>query len=119
MPGIDYRALRCGIGLAAVLDLLAFAPQKRRGDQVRGPCPIHAPTQQAKQSFSAHLRRNAYRCFYCGSAGNQLDLCAAVTRQPLYQAAIELCEKLNHPVPWLPGRETGRETGRTKSAPAT
>jgi DNA primase len=115
MMGIDYRALRGEIGLAAVLDLLAFAPLQRRGDQVRGTCPIHGPTRLGSRSFSAHLRRNAYRCFHCGSAGNQLDLWAAVTRQPLHQAAIELCVKLNHPVPWI----SHPQTGRTKSASTT
>jgi len=108
MARVDYRTLRRDVALQAVLELLGFIPQRRRGGQLRGPCPIHAPRGAAGRSFSANLPRNAYRCFHCGSMGNQLDLWAAATRQPLYQAAIDLCDKLNHPVPWLPSRDTGR-----------
>jgi DNA primase len=115
MAGIDFRTLRHEVGLDAVLKLLGFVPVQRRGSQVRGPCPLHGPKREGSRSFSAHLARNAYRCFHCGSSGNQLDLWAAATGQPLHQAAIELCAKLNRPVPWLPRRATGR----TKSAPAS
>jgi DNA primase len=115
MAGIDFQALRRQIGMAAVLKLLGFAPARRQGSQVRGPCPVHQSPRAQNASFSANLARNAYRCFHCGSSGNQLDLWAAATRQPLHQAAIELCAKLDHPIPWLPCRQTGR----TKSTPST
>ena len=115
MPGVDFRTLRSEVGMDAVLKLLGFVPLQRRGAQMRGTCPVHTPKRPGSRSFSAHLARNAYRCFHCGSSGNQLDLWAAATGQPLHQAAIDLCAKLNCPVPWLPRRQTGR----TKSAPAT
>jgi len=115
MAGIDYPALRCEIGMDTVLKQLGFVPALVQGSQVRGPCPIHGPRRPGSTSFSANLARNAYRCFHCRSAGNQLDLWAAATQQPLYQAAIELCAKLNHPVPLLPRRQIAP----TKSAPAT
>ena len=35
------------------------------------------------------------------AAGNALDLYAAATRQTIYQAALELCARLGHAVPWL------------------
>jgi hypothetical protein len=108
MAGIDFRALRREVGMAAVLELLGFAASQARGVQVRGPCPLHRPhspasraCRQAGRSFSAHLTKHAYQCFHCGSSGNQLDLWAAATRQPLHQAAIDLCEKLHRPVPRL------------------
>ena len=114
MAGIDFRLLRSQVGMGAVLELLGFVPRQRRGAQVRGPCPIHK-SSLGSHSFSAHLGNNTYRCFHCGSSGNPLDLWAAATGQPLYQAAIELCEKLLLPVPWL----DPRPSGRTKSAPAS
>jgi DNA primase len=106
MAGIDFRTLRREVALEAVLKLLGFVPLQRHGRQVRGPCPIHASKRDGSRSFSANIERNVYRCFHCGSSGNQLDLWAAATRQPLYQAAIELCEKFHRPVPWLPRRQT-------------
>jgi DNA primase len=115
MAGIDYRRLRSDVGMDTVLKLLRFVPAEGRGGQVRGPCPVHSPKGDGSRSFSANLARNAYRCFHCGSSGNQLDLWAAATGQPLYQAAIDLCEKLNRSVPWL----ASLETRRTKSAPAS
>jgi DNA primase len=102
MSGIDFRAVRSQVAMEAVLDLLGFVPSRRRGGQVRGPCPLHRPPRPASRSFSAHLTSNIYQCFHCGSAGNQLDLWAAATGQPLYQAANELCEKLHRPLPRLP-----------------
>ena len=101
MPGIDFHLLRAEIGMDAVLNLLGFVPSERRGAQVRGPCPVHRPGSPRSRSFSANTAKNAYRCFHCGLSGNQLDLWAAATRQPLYQAAIELCALLHHPIPRL------------------
>jgi DNA primase len=109
MAGIDFRALRNEVGIETVLKLLGFAPARRRGSQVRGPCPIHGAKHRESPSFSANLSRNAYRCFRCGSSGNQLDLWAAATAQPLHQAAMDLCEKLNHPVPLLQRSQYGRK----------
>jgi DNA primase len=106
MAGIDFGALRFEVGMATVLDLLGFVPWQRRGDQLRGPCPVHRSHSPKSRSFSVNLARNACRCFHCGLSGNQLDLWAVATRQPLYQAAIDLCEKLHRPVPRL-GRRPG------------
>jgi hypothetical protein len=119
MAGIDFRALRSQVGMAAVLDVLGFVPRHRRGDQVRGACPVHQPRRPGHspaggRSFAAHLANNVYCCFHCRSSGNQLDLWAAATRQPLFQAAIALCEKLHRPVPRLV-----RDAGQNKSAPAS
>lgn len=101
MAGIDFQSLRSEVDIAVVLHLLGFVPSHRHGPQVRGPCPVHGRHRQQSRSFSAHLGKNAYRCFHCGSSGNQLDLWAAVTRKPLYEATIDLCDKLHRPVPWL------------------
>ncbi len=108
MAGIDFQALRREIGMEAVLNALGFVPARVRGSQVRGPCPIHEAKRRGSTSFSANLARNAYRCFHCGAAGNQLDLWAAATRRPLHQAAIDLCEKLNNPLPLLKRSPDGR-----------
>ena len=41
MPGIDFREARSRLPLGEVLDLLGFEASARRGDQLRGPCPVH------------------------------------------------------------------------------
>jgi DNA primase len=83
VASIDFGMVRCQIGMEAVLSLLGFTCSQRRGDQVCGPCPLHEPRSAHSRSFSSHLERNVYHCFRCGSRGNQLDLWAAATRQPL------------------------------------
>lgn len=115
MAGIDFRAVRSEVGMDAVLRLLRFVPSRRRGEQLRGPCPVHGSHRRESRSFSVNLAKNAWRCFHCGLAGNQLDLWAAATGQPLHQAAIDLCEKLHRPIPRLPDHTESRTDRRTRT----
>src|SRR5438067_593050 len=101
MPGVDYRQLRAAISIAEILQLIRFVPAQASGPQLRGPCPVHGSSSKSSRIFSVNLKTNVYRCFKCGSAGNQLDLYAAVTKLSLYEAAIDLCEKLNRSPPWI------------------
>jgi DNA primase len=110
MPGLDYRAARAQLPLTDVLALLGFVPQRRLGQQLRGPCPLHRSRAATSRSFAAHLGKNAWHCFRCGAGGNALDLWAAVTRQPLHAAVLDLCQRLGRDVPWLPVRSPRGET---------
>jgi len=107
---IDYGALRQQVSMAEVLALVRFQPASRRGDQVRGKCPIHVSDRDRSRVFSANLRRNVYQCFSprCASKGNQLDLYVAWTGLSLYDAAIDLCAKLGIDVPYLAQRRGTR-----------
>jgi len=102
MPALDFAAVRARIPLADVLDLLDFVPCESSGDQVRGPCPVHHATSAKSRSFSANLKRNIYKCFKCGSFGNQLDLDASATGLSLFEAALALCQQLDREIPWMP-----------------
>jgi DNA primase len=101
MPGIHFDAVRAMIPLADVLKLVGFIPCETSGDQVRGPSPVHHSSAPTSRSFSANLKRHFYRCFKCGSSGNQLDLYAAMTGQSLFDASIALCEQLHREIPWM------------------
>jgi hypothetical protein len=102
MPGIDFRQVRANVCMAEVLELLGFVILERSGDQVRGECPLHEASQAGKhRSFSAHLSRGIFRCFKCGASGNPLDLWAKATKQSTYEAALDLCARLNKETPWL------------------
>src|SRR6516164_7117486 len=101
MPGIDYRAAREGIRLAEVLELIAYQPRWRRDHAWRGACPLHGSRSSRSRVFAVHLGKNVYHCFRCGAGGNALDLWAALTRQPLHAAVLDLCQRLGRPVPWL------------------
>jgi DNA primase len=108
MPALDFREARSRLQLAEVLDLLGFEASYRRGDQVRGPCPVHRSRRPASRSWAAHLGKNVWHCFRCGAGGNALDLWVAVTRQPLHAAVIDLYTRLGREVPWL-GRARTQE----------
>ena len=101
MPGVDFRAIREMITMAEVLDLIGFEVHAAASGGLRGPCPVHCSRSVKSRSFAVDVKRKMYHCFSCGSAGNHLDLYAAVRRQGVYQAALELCEKLHREVPWI------------------
>jgi transposase len=101
-PSVDFPAVRSQTSMLQVLELLDFDPAETHGDQVRGACPVHGSTSPRSRSFSASLVKNTYRCFKCESQGNHLDLWAAVTSQGIYDAAIDLCEKLSIELPRIP-----------------
>jgi DNA primase len=98
MPGIRFAEVRARVTMAEVLGLVGFVPRETSGDQVRGPCPVHHSASPSGRSFSANLRLHIYRCFKCGSSGNHLDLYAAATGRGLFEAAIELCERLDREI---------------------
>jgi transposase len=94
-PGVDFAFLREQVTMEQVLQHLGLFPQLRgRGQQRRGPCPVHSQSTAAERTFSVHLGKNAFQCFHadCGIKGNVLDLWAAILRLPLYEAALHLVE---------------------------
>jgi putative transposase len=99
---IDFAAIRAAVSLAAVLQLLGFQPRSSHGSQQRGPCPLHGSTSATSRCFSANLELQAFHCFKCGRSGNALDLWAQANQQSLYDAAIDLCNRLGVPLPTLP-----------------
>ena len=107
MPGICFAEVRARIALADVLALIGFVPcVDLRGSGGRGPCPVHHSATPSSRSFSANLRLHIYRCFKCGSTGNQLDLYASVTGLSVFEAAITLCEELHCEIPWVINEHT-------------
>ena len=101
MPSIDYSQLRAEVTIEQVLELLRYQPQGKKGNQLRGPCPIHGSTSPTTRIFSVSLDRNMFRCFKCQAQGNQLDLWCQVHNLSLYDGAVDLCQKLSIDPPTL------------------
>ena len=99
---IDFAAVRSIISIGAVLQLLGFRAQSAYRGQQRGPCPLHGSTSSTSRCFSANEREHVFQCFKCGRSGNVLDLWAMATKQPPYEAAVDLCGRLHLPVPYSP-----------------
>lgn len=93
---LDYVAIRQRITIRQVLDLLDYQPATQRTQQWRGCCPLSPHTGHAARArcFFVHLDRHLFHCFVCHRGGNQLDLWATVTGQPLHRATIDLCQRL-------------------------
>jgi putative transposase len=108
-PVIDFPALRATLSMAAVLQLLGFQANSTRGTQQRGPCPLHGSTSGTSRCFSAHQDQNMFHCFKCGRSGNALDLWIAATQQTPYDAAIDLCRRLNIPLPTVVSNRSREE----------
>jgi DNA primase len=101
MPGVDFGRVRSEITMEQVLDLLGFAPVSRSAMQWYGVCPLHESRSVHRRSFSVNVALGRYYCHGCRSRGNQLELWAAATKRPLYQAALDLCDRLGRDVPWI------------------
>jgi hypothetical protein len=50
-----------------------------------------------------------FHCFKCGNSGNALDLWARAKNLSIYDAAVDLCERLNLPLPTLSAPSRNRE----------
>jgi putative transposase len=109
-PAIDFAAVRAAVTMATVLELLGCCLAGRtHGRQYRGPCPLHGSTSATSRCFSANLDEQMFRCFKCRRSGNALDLWAHAKRLTVYDAAIDLCQRLHIPLPTLPPSARHRE----------
>jgi len=109
LPAIDFAAVRALVTLAAVLQLLGFRANRTHGAQQRGPCPLHGSTAGTSRCFSAHLDEQVFQCFKCGCSGNALDLWAKAKQLSIYDAAIDLCQRLSITLPLLESRNKEEE----------
>ncbi|MCI0456428.1 MAG: integrase core domain-containing protein [Gemmataceae bacterium] len=118
-PAIDFAAVRTAVTMTDVLGLLGFQLNTSHGAQQRGPCPLHGSSTGTSRCFSVNLSEQIFHCFQCGRSGNALDLWAQATRQTPYDAALDLCQRLNIPLPTLPPIQRNREEETVAPGPTT
>jgi putative transposase len=119
-PAIDFAAVRAALTIAQVLALLGFTPRSDYHGQQRGACPLHGSTHGTARCFSVNTNAHTFHCFKCGRSGNALELWAAAQRLSIYDAAIDLCQRLNIPLPMLaPPSTTNREEEPVATAQST
>lgn len=100
----DFNELTQRISFVDVLGHYHLLEQmNRKGDQLRGICPIHQGAEN-KNSLSVNTVRNCFKCFSCGSQGNILDFVAAMESCSKYKAGCLLEE-------WFPAPASGGDTG--------
>ena len=118
-PAIDFAALRSTISMVDVLRLLGFEPRTRHGAHQRGPCPLHGSTSGTSRCFSVNLDQQNFHCFKCGRSGNGLDLWSHANRLGIYDAALDLCQRLHLAVPTLASRPRNSEEEPVPAVVAT
>jgi hypothetical protein len=115
-PAIDFAAVRAAITIAQVLMLLGFTPRSDYAGQQRGACPLHGSTQGTARCFSVNTTAHTFHCFKCGRSGNALELWAKANRLSIYDAAIDLCQRLTIPLPILAPPATANSEEETVAA---
>jgi len=99
---IDFKALKAQVSLLDVLRLLKWEQVKERGEELRGPCPVHGSSTPESTIFAVAPKKNAWQCFKCGASGNQLDLAAhyfGMPRAETVRIAVALTKELGLPIP--------------------
>jgi CHC2 zinc finger len=89
MPLLDFEAIKCRITVPHALGLIGWRYREARGDNYRGPCPIHGRPGQPDRSFS--VTSTEWYCHKCRKGGDVLLLWAAIHHAGLYTAAVDLC----------------------------
>jgi len=112
MSGVDYSALRDSVSMTQALELLQFVPLGAGGDQPRGPCPVRRSS--SAESRSLFVRPAGRHGFTGGASANQLDLWSKTHGLTLFQATIDLCNRLHAAVPWL-GATSGEQSSPAQS----
>jgi DNA primase len=99
---IDFQALKAEVSLLDVLRLYDWEPVKERGEELRGPCPVHGSSSATSTIFAVSPTKNAWKCHKCEAGGNQLDLAASYFNLPQDQVvriAVALCRELGREIP--------------------
>ena len=67
--------------------------------------------------FCVNTNAHTFHCFKCNRSGNALDLWAAANRLSPYDAAMDLCQRLNIPLPLLATTANREQRRGTRSQP--
>jgi putative transposase len=116
---IDFAAVRAAITIGQVLTLLGFMPRSDYAGQQRGACPLHGSNHGTARCFSVNTNAHTFHCFKCGRSGNALELWAVANRLSIYEAAIDLCRRLNIQLPTLAPPVANREEETVALGPNT
>jgi len=87
---VDFRAVKEAVNISMVLDHYGINWLRKRGDELRGRCPIH--NGEGTDTFHVSLSKNAFQCFSCKARGNVIDLVAAMEHSAVRDAALKLQE---------------------------
>src|ERR1700674_5012431 len=73
---VDFRLVKQQVTIVMVLDHYGVNWLRKKGDELRGRCPIHKG--EGDRTFHANPVKGAFKCFSCKAKGNVLDFVAAM-----------------------------------------
>jgi DNA primase len=71
---VDFKELRKGLDMAALLRHYGIEVKEKKPGQHVGLCPLPGHQGEKRPSFSVNLGRRIYHCFGCKSKGNAIEL---------------------------------------------
>jgi hypothetical protein len=87
---LDFTHIKRQLPMTRVLEHLGLMDRLRgSGAQRRRACPIHQGDGRGR-TFSVNLDENVFSCHKCKAKGDVIDLWAAIHRQALRPAALDL-----------------------------
>src|SRR5690348_4468604 len=85
---VDFRAVKAAVTMQMALDHYGVNWLRKRGDELRGRCPIHQG--EGQNTFHVSLAKGAFHCFSCQARGNVLDFVATMEKCSVRDAALKL-----------------------------
>lgn len=112
---VDFKAVKAAVSMKAVLDRYGVNWLRKKGNELRGRCPIHQG--EGQDTFHANLTKNAFHCFSCHARGNVLDFVAAMEQCSVRDAALKLKGWFTVPMadapPGAPAKSPKRSASRS------
>jgi len=99
---IDFDTLKRSVSIVDLLETIGWDACRRRGKELRGPCPIHGSSSPTSTIFSVNPSRNIFKCFRCDAGGDVIALVAylmGIDPTQSVTAAEALCKQLGIPIP--------------------
>ena len=88
---VDFKTVKTAVSMLAILEHYGIAGRlKKKGDELRGKCPLH--DGEGTDTFHASLTKNAFQCFSCKAKGNVLDFVAAKENCSVRDAALMIAD---------------------------
>lgn len=110
---MDFRALKRLARMEDVLELIGWQENFRRGQQLRGKCPLHESANLRSRSFSVNLERKIWQCFKCRKGGDLIDLVREKEALTTMEAAIAIANYCNLTEYLFSGKTHQHSQGKT------
>ena len=86
---VNFKEIKEKVPMKDILDHYELLKGlQRKGNELKGFCPIHDEKRYNKDAFCANTVKNNWHCFSCGASGNILDFVAAMEEVNVREAAL-------------------------------